>query len=171
MRPLFSPTAPWASRAVILAALVSLPIVGLITREAVHQQALTQKVTRAEQQLRQRQQMLDKLHETQKRRARQSHQLNAIPPAIRLMDSVGSAMSPEIALLNIDINPSQRDVRLTVNATSLPALLAFSERLQQLPAQVVLENHRPSSSEASGWPLAASLDVHFVTEEAHATKK
>lgn len=171
MKPRFSPSAPWASRVLLFTALLSLPIAGLLTREALNQQAVTQKIARAEQQLSQRQQLLNKLHEAQKRRARQSHQLNAIPPAIRLMDSVGSAMSAEIALLNIDINPSQRDVRLTVNATSLPALLAFSERLQQLPAHVVLENHRPSSGEASGWPLAASLDVHFVAEEANATKK
>ncbi len=100
MRPLFSLTAPWASRAVILTALASLPIVGLMTREAVHQQALTQKVTRAEQQLRQRQLMLDKAARKRRSVAHVSHISSMpFPRPFRLMDSVGSAMSPEIALL------------------------------------------------------------------------
>jgi Tfp pilus assembly protein PilN len=165
MRPLFSLSAPWSGRALLITGLLCLTASALVAREAFRHQQLERQTSRTEQQLAERQRLLRQLQEAQLRQQRQSHQLAAIPPAIRLMDSVGSALSPEIALLSLDINPAQRDVRLTVNATSLAALLAFSERLQQLPAHVVLENHRPSASDDPEWSVSASLDVHFTAEE------
>ncbi|HEY3983134.1 hypothetical protein [Cedecea sp.] len=167
MTPLFSPSAPWAGRALLLTGLLLLPVAGVVIREALHHQHLEYQISQTEQRFADHQRTLRRLQEAQQRRQRQSHQLEAIPPAIRMMDSVGSALSPEIALLSIDITPMGRDVRLTVNATSLNTLLAFSERLQQLPARVVLENHRPSTNDDPDWPLVASLDVHFSAEEQH----
>lgn len=169
MTPLFSPSAPWARRTLLLTGLLCLPVTGLVIRETFQHQRLERQITQAEQQFVDHQRMLRKLQDAQQLRQRQSHQLEAIPPAIRLMDSVGSALSPDISLLSIDINTAQRDVRLTVNATNLNALLAFSQRLQQLPAQVVLENHRPSANKDPSWPLSASLDVHFIAEKKHAS--
>lgn len=169
MTPLFSPSAPWASRTLLLTGLLCLPLAGLMIRETFQHQHLERQIAQAEQQFADHQRMLRQLQDAQQRRQRESHQLEAIPPAIRLMDSVGSALSPDISLLSIDINAPQRDVRLAVNASNLNALLAFSERLQQLPAQVVLENHRPSANKDPGWPLSASLDVHFTAEKKHAS--
>lgn len=168
MTPLFSPSAPWAKRVLLFTGLLCLPVAGLVIRETFQHQHLEHHIARITQRLADRHQLLRQLQHAQQRRQRQSHQLEAIPPAIRLMDSVGSALSPEISLLSIDINPTTRDVRLSVNATSLRTLLAFSERLQQLPAQVKLENHRPAANSDPDWPLSASLDVHFNAEEQHA---
>lgn len=169
MTPLFSPTTLWARRTLLLTGLISLPLAGLITWEMLQHQHLAQQITLAEQQFSDHQRVLHQLQDAQQRRQRQSQQLEAIPPAIRLMDSVGSVLTPDISLLSIDINSAKHDVRLTVNASNLNALLAFSERLQQLPAQVVLENHRPSANKDLGWPLSASLDVHFTAEKKHAS--
>lgn len=167
MTPLFSPSAPWASRTLLLTGLICLPVTGIVIRETFQHQHLERQIIHAEQQVADRQLMLRQLQDAQQRRQRQSDQLEAIPPAIRLMDSVGSVLSPDISVLSVDINTPQRDVHLKVNATNLNALLAFSERLQQLPTQVVLENHRPSANKDPAWPLSASLDVHFTVEVRH----
>nr|WP_159466094.1 hypothetical protein [Scandinavium goeteborgense] len=168
MRPLFALSAPWSGRTLLITGLLCLPACGLVAREALRHQQLERQISQVEQQLAGRQHLLRQIQEAQQRQQRQSHQLAAIPPAIRLMDSVGSALSPDIALLSLDIDPLQRDVRLAVNATSLTALLAFSERLQQLPAHVMLENHRPSAKDDLNWPIGASIDVHFTAEDTDA---
>lgn len=168
MTPLFSPLAPWATRTLLLTGMICVPVAGLVIGETIKHQHFGRQIIFAEQRVADHQRILRQLQDAQQHRQRQSHQLEAIPPAIRFMDSVGSALSPDISLLSLDINPDQRDVRLTVNTTSLNTLLAFSERLQQLPAHVVLENHRPSVIKDPNWPLSATLDVHFPPEERHA---
>lgn len=171
MTPLFSPGPPWAGRALLLTTLICLPIAGVVMRETLHQQRLELQITQAEQKLAAHQRIQRQLQEAQLRRQRQSHQLTAIPTAIRLMDSVGSELSPDISLLSINIDSAKRDVQLTVKATSLNTLLAFSERLQQLPAHVALQNHRPTASSDTGWAIRASLDVSFHAEDQHAPKR
>jgi len=168
MTPLFSPSAPWSSRALLLTGLLCLPVAGLILRETLQHQQIDGQIILAKQQLSDHQRMLRLLQDAQERRLRQSRQAAAIPPAIRLMDSIGSVLTPDISLVSVDINASGLDVRLAVNATDLNALLAFSDRLQQLPARVVLENHRASNNNNPGWPLSASLEVHFSAEAHHA---
>jgi len=171
MTPLFSPAPPWAGRTLLLTGLLCLPVAGLVMRETLHQRHLEYQLTQAEQQLAAHQRIQQQLQATQLRRQRQSHQLTAIPPAIRMMDRVGSELSSEIALLSINIVPEKRDVHLTVKATSLNALMAFSQRLQQLPAHVALQNHRPTESTENGWAVSATLDVSFSAEDHHAPER
>lgn len=171
MTPLFSPVPPWAGRALLLAGLLVLPVAGLVMRETLLQQHLEYQLKQAEQQLDSHHRLQRQLKDTELRRQRQSHQLAAIPPAIRMMDSVGSELSSEIALLSLNIDPEKRDVHLTVEASSLNALMAFSQRLQQLPAQVALQNHRPTESNENGWAVRATLDVSFSAEDHHAAKR
>lgn len=171
MTPLFSSAPPWAGRVLLLTLLVCLPVAGVVMRETSQQQHLELQIMQAEQKLAVHQRIQRQLKEAQQRRQRQSHQLAAVPTAIRLMDSVGSELSPDISLLSIDIDPAKRDVHLTVKATSLNTLLAFSERLQQLPAHVALQNHRPTANNDNGWAIRASLDVSFSAEDKHASKR
>lgn len=169
MTPLFSPSAPWATRVLLLTCMFSLPIAGLVIREILQHQRLKPQIAQVTKILADREIMLRQQQEAHQRRMRHSHQLEAVPLAIRLMDSVASVLSPEISLLSIDIDATARDVRLSVNVISLKSLLTFSERLQKLPAHVKLENHRPATDNVPGWPLNASLEVHFNAEVNHAT--
>lgn len=171
MTPLFSPCAPWATRTLLLIGLVCLPLTGLIVHEAFKHQQLGQQTVQAEQRYAEHQRILHQLQEAQLRRQRLSEQLETSPPVIRIMDSIGSVLSPNIALLNVDIDAARQEVRLTVNASSLDTLLAFSERLQKLPSNVVLESHQPSANNDSKWPLSASLNVRFGLEGYDASKK
>ncbi|WP_313654407.1 hypothetical protein [Pantoea sp.] len=171
MTPLFSPAPPWAARALLLSGLLCLPLAGAIVRETLRQQHLQSQITQAEQQLADHQHLQRQLQATQQRRQRQSHQLTATPPAIRMMDNIGQALSPEIALLSLSLDPEKRDAHLTVKATSLNALMAFSQRLQQLPAHVALQNHRYLENNENGWAIGATLDVSFSEEVQHASER
>jgi hypothetical protein len=165
MTPLFSSRAPWARRALILTGLLCLPVSAMVTHEVVHQQRLEEQSARLQQQLTARQQVVRQMREAHQRRLRQHHQLETTPPAIHMLDNIGNTLTPDIALLGVEISTDKQDARLTVSSTSLDALLAFSERLQKLPAHVVLENHRQSTKNDAGWPINAVIGVHFPGEK------
>lgn len=168
MKPLFTLNPPWALRTLLLTGLLCLPIASTVIYDLAQQQRLATRTSQAQQQLKVHQQMLRQLREAERRRLRHSQQLQAVPPAVKQLDSIGIALTPDIALLSIDVTASKRDARLIVNASNLEALLAFSERLQQLPARVVLNNHRQSAKGDSTWPVNAAIDVYFTGEENHA---
>ncbi|HCM9225815.1 hypothetical protein L8P91_17660 [Enterobacter bugandensis] len=171
MTPLFTRSSPWAARTLLLTGLLCLPLTGAVMYGLFEHQRLELETSQVQQQLAQRQQVLRKLREVEQRRLRQAQQLQAVPPAIKLLDNIGSVLTPDIALLSIDVIASKGDARLTVNAGNLDALLAFSERLQQLPAHVVLENHRQSAQGDPAWPINAVLDVKVTTEAHHAASE
>lgn len=171
MTPLFTRNSPWASRALLLTGLLCVPLAVTVTYGLLQHQHLELQTSRAQQQLAERQQVLRQLREAEQRRLRLSQQLQAVPPAIKLLDNIGSVLTPDIALLSIEVTASKYDARLTVAASNLDALLAFSERLQQLPARVVLENHRQSAQGDPAWLINAVLDVNVTAEEQHAVSE
>ena len=171
MTPLFTRSSPWASRTLLITGLLCLPLTAVVVYGLFGHRHIELETSQVQQQLAKRQQVMRQLREAEQRRLRQSQQLQAVPPAIKLLDNIGSVLTPDIALLSIDVIASKVDARLTVNAGNLDALLAFSERLQQLPAHVVLENHRQSAQGDPAWPINAVLDVKVTTEAHHAVSE
>ena len=167
MTPLFSDSAPWSPRLLLVTGLVCLPISWLLVQETLYQRQVEAHTRQVHQQLETRKATLKRLQEMQQHRLKQAERLKSVPPAIELMDRISSVMQPDAILQAIDIHPAQREVRLNVNASSLDAVLALSERLQQLPARVVLESHRTSAEAMPAWPVIATLTVQFVQEPAH----
>ena len=121
MTPLFTRSSPWAVRTLLLTGLLCLPLTGAVMYGLFEHQRLELETSQVQQQLAQRQQVLRKLREAEQRRLRQAQQLQAVPPAIKLLDNIGSVLTPDIALLSIDVIASKGDARLTVNAGNLDA--------------------------------------------------
>jgi General secretion pathway protein L (GspL). len=167
MTPLFSDSAPWSPRLLLVTGLVCLPIAWLLVQETFYQRQVEEHTLQVRQQLDTRKATLKRLQELQQHRLKQAERLKSVPPAVALMDRVASVMQSDVILQAIDIHPAQREVRLNVNASSLDAVLALSERLQKLPARVVLESHRTSGDATPAWPVIASLTVQFLQEPAH----
>ena len=103
MTPLFTRSSPWAVRTLLLTGLLCLPLTGAVMYGLFEHQRLELETSQVQQQLAQRQQVLRKLREAEQRRLRQAQQLQAVPPAIKLLDNIGSVLTPDIALLSIDV--------------------------------------------------------------------
>ncbi|MEG3130402.1 hypothetical protein SC171_21945 [Pantoea cypripedii] len=165
MTPRFSPTPPWARYLLLITGLLCLPVAGLIVHDSTRQQQLTLETEQMQQQLHTQQQALRTLREAQQRLMRQQQQQQTTSPSLVMLEKIGSVMRPDVVLRTADVNPGQQTVRLEVSGKSLAAVLDFSQNLQQLPAKVVLDNHRQATDKSPEWPVLAVLDVNFHPEK------
>lgn len=167
MKPLFTPYAPWAQRTLLLTGLVCLPVLGMLGHEYQQQRLLAGQIVQAQKKNATLQNALRKMREAGQRRRLRAQQLEAAPSAVLMLDDIGSVLTPDVAILSIDIAPARHECRLTMNAKSLDALLAFSEQLQMISANVVLEKHLPSRDSNSEWPVGAAITLYFHQEASH----
>lgn len=80
---------------------------------------------------------------------------------ISMLNPVAQLLSPDIAIVSLDANPDKKVITLEVNTTSLAALLDFSARLEQIPAEVELRNHTPTKQANDKWAVNSTLMINF----------
>lgn len=161
MTPRFAPRPAWAWRVRLLAIIASLPLAGLLMWSHATSQQLAAETQQVQQQLHAQHQALRLLREAQQRQQQQQYLQQATPPALKMLDAIAAALPSDVVVRVAEVNIAQRSVRLEVNALSIGAVLSFNQLLQQLPAQVTLDNHRKTADKNSAWPVSAALTVDF----------
>ncbi|MBE5254498.1 hypothetical protein [Mixta mediterraneensis] len=167
MTPRFTPHPPWAFRTVFLACLISLPLMGLIARDSMDQRQLTVETQQMQHKLQMQQRVLHALREAQHRLMQRMRQQQSSPPVLAMLDGIANALQPQIAIRSVEVDRHQQQVRLLVDASSFDALLAFNQRLETLPAKVLLENHRKTAEKNAPLPVNAAIQVNFQQEAEH----
>lgn len=152
----------WALRILFFTLLLSLPLLVEIGNGWLKYQAFTEMYEITQKKLQAHQQAARKIHEklTKQRRLKRT-----LIPELQQTFPIGAALSNEVSLLMLSFNFEKREARLEVAARSLPTLLDFTERLQQIPAQVNLQNHRLDQTAEDGWPIKATLNIHLFAED------
>ncbi|WP_345828060.1 hypothetical protein AAGR22_13985 [Erwinia sp. HDF1-3R] len=159
MTPRFTLIPPGSLRVSLIVTLLTLPSIAGIGHAWYHHKQLTSFSKQIEQRLRTHQQAARTI--TDKIRRLQTSQPVTMA-VMTLLDPLGRALSDEVLLQELDASIQQQQVRINVVAKSLPALLDFSARLQRIPAQVELQNHRTSADKNSQWPLSATLSLNMM---------
>ena len=164
MTPRFFPRPPLAHWVLLLATLATLPPLGLIITAENQRRQITQQIDQSHQQLQENERQLRRARSAQQRKLKQRNKQHSAPPVVAMLDRLGQAATPDVAIISADVNPQKNVIRLTLRVTSLTTLFAWSERLQQLPVRVTLENHHPSPEKTTDWPVSAVLSLYFQGE-------
>ena len=80
---------------------------------------------------------------------------------VAMLNPLAKLLLPDVAIMNVSVEPEKKVVRLQVKAISLEALLDFSTRLEAIPARVELQNHTPSKELSQKWAVNATLIVIY----------
>lgn len=81
---------------------------------------------------------------------------------VAMLNPLAKLLMPDVAIMNVSVEPQKKTVRLQVKAMSLEALLDFSTRLEAIPARVELQNHTPSKELSQKWAVNATLIVIYT---------
>ena len=74
---------------------------------------------------------------------------------------IGQALSKDIALMSLQVDARQQQMRVEVVAHSLDSLLDFVSRLQDTRARVGLEHHHTETSLTEPWKIRATLNLEY----------
>lgn len=158
MTPRFTPIPAWAIRASTVVVILTLPLLAIMIHSWHEQQHLEASFEQVEKQLHAHQQAAKEITEKIRQQAKKKY----VPPAVLdLLNPIGKALSEDVSLLEVDASLQQKQIRLEVAAKTLPALLDYSGRLQQIPATVELQNHRVEASKGNTWPVSATLTLNI----------
>lgn len=164
MIPLFSPRAPWAHMVLLWSGFLCLPLSGVVVNEIITQRQLSEALKYTYQDLDAYNRAKRQLHEAELRRQLLDQKKLVTPTVLKMMDKIGSLLTPELALITVEVDASKKNVRLNVKAKTLNTLLVFSEQLQKISTNVALNNHQEVRDKDPVWPVSAMLEVYFAKD-------
>ncbi|MHC9060944.1 hypothetical protein [Pantoea sp. y20] len=158
MTPRFTTIPAWAIRTSAVVVILTLLLLVSVVHAWHQHRHLEATFEQVQQQLLAHQQAANKIAEKVRRETKEKYS----PPAVLdLLNPIGKALSADVSLLEIDASLQQKNIRLEVAAKTLPALLDYSGRLQQIPARVELQNHRVKPDKERAWPVSATLTLNI----------
>ena len=156
-------TPSWALRTLLIVALLCLPLLVVTGHTWFEIQMLTVAHEQTHLSLSDYKRAECDIKEKLRRQRKDNY---STPIALQGLFPLGSVLSEDITLLTLAANFKEKSARLEIAATSLPALLDFTARVQLIPLQVKLQNHRMEKNRTQKWPVRATMNINLSAENA-----
>ena len=151
----------WALRAVPIVILLSSLLLAATGHAWYEMQALAEKYEQTYHSALDYKKAEREIREKMRRQRKQPY---VSPIALQRLFPIGERLKEDIAILMLDANFKKKQTRLEIAAKSVPGLLDFTARVQKIPFDVKLNDHRMEKEKSQLWPVRATMNINLSAE-------